>query len=411
MTKKIFILLTVLLLFGAGNHMFSRTVVIQGGEIHTMEGKVFKTGVILIKDGKIVEVGEEVEVPEDAEVIQAEGFILYPGFIAPAYLTAPGDIKNFESYSPDVSVLDRFDLYGDYTRYLSGGVTSVYIATAPNRLVSGRGAVVKLGDGKRESTVIKKEAALSVNLNRGALLPPMVDIFPAPITPENPITPSRKQYPSSVLGAFWILNGLFRFEPYSGDLSKYMENISAALKKVKEQKMPLIIRCQKASDIYRAVALAQSIKMPLIIYGAAEAYKLVDILKKNNVSVVAEAFVRPNGIFPREEFVAEEGVSVNLRNIPTLIKEGIPVAITADGDRYLPDLLWIANYFRKFGVSGEKLLQTITINPARMFQVEDRTGSLKRGKDADILFLQKERGRLLPRLKKVMIEGRIVYED
>lgn len=411
MIKKISILAAVLLFFGAGVHIYSSTIVIKGGEIHTMDGKVIKAGIILIREGKIAEIGEGIPIPEEAEVIQADGFILYPGFIAPAYLSASEDIKNFESFSPDATALDRFDFYGDYTRYLGGGVTSVYVSTARNRLISGKGAVVKLGNGKRESTVVKKEASLTVNFGTSPLLPPMVDIFPAPINPENPIIPSRRQFPSSILGAFWVLNELFRFEPYSGSMAKYMENISASLKKAQEQKMPLMVRCQKATDIYWAVKLAQNLKMPLIIHGAAEAFKLVDVLKENNVYVVAEAFVRPNGIFPKEEFLAEEGVPVYEKNIPTLIKEGITVAITPDSDKYLPDLLWVANYFRKYGISEDKLIETLTINPALILNVKDRIGSLEKGKDADILFFQKKSGALLPRLKKVMIEGRIVYED
>ena len=204
---------------------------------------------------------------------------------------------------------------------------------------------------------------------------------------------------------------LFRFDPYSGDLAKYMENISSSLKKTQKQELPLIMRCQKAVDIYRAVELATILKMPLIIQGAAEAYKLVDTLKKNNVSVIVDAYVRPNGFFPREESLTEKKIRINLKGIPALIKEGITVGITPKDEVYLPDLLWIIQYFRRDGVSEEELIKTITINPAQILGVDDRIGSLEKGKDADILFFKRERGKPLPQLKKVMIEGKIVHEE
>lgn len=410
MFKKVLILFCLILFLGIGTHTISKTIAIRGGEIHTMSGEILEGGVILIKEGKIVEIGADVQIPEDAEVIQAEGFILYPGFIAPYSLLASYGIKNYESFSPDVCVLDRFDFHGDYTRYLAGGVTSVYLATAQNRLVSGKGAIVKLSGKESKSTVVKSGAALNVNFGKSSLFPPPMTIFPAPVSPENPITPSKKQFPSSSLGAFWAIQEIFRFDPYSGDLAKYMENISASLKKAQEKKMPLIMRCQKAVDIYRAVEAAKMLNLPLIIQGGAEAHKLVDLLKKNNVSVIAEAFVRPNGSYSGDKMESEEDAHVCPRNIPALIKAGIPVAICPDSDKYLTDLLWVCQYYKKYGISEEELVKAITINPARMFGVQERIGCLQKGGDADILFFLRERGKSLPELKKVMIEGRIVYE-
>jgi len=410
MKKKFLILFGVLLICGAGVHLSAKTVVIRGAEIHTMDGRIIKKGAILIKEGKIAEIGDDVSIPENAEIIQAEGFILYPGFVAASCLLTSKEIKNFESFSPDTSALDRFDIFGDYTRYVAGGVTSVYVGMPYNRLISGRGAVVKFGGAGQESKVVRREAALNVSLGKDAVLPPMTDIFPAPISPENPLLPSLKQYPSSVLGAYWIMNALFRFDQYSGDLARYMENISASLRRAQENRLPLVVRCQKAADIFQSVELAKILGMPLIIQGGAEAYKLAGMLKENNVSVIAEAFVRPNGLSPKEEPLSEDGIRIYEKNIPALIKEGITVAIAPDIDSSVPELLWVARYYQKFGTSEEELIKAITINPARMFGVAQKIGSLERGKDADILFFRKESGKLLLQLKKVMIEGRIIYE-
>lgn len=410
MTGKILTVFWALFLLGTELPTAAKTLVVRGGEIHTMEGGIIKAGVIVIREGKIIDIGKDISLPEEAGVIQAEGYILYPGFIAPSCLFVSKAIKNYESFSPDLSALDRFNFYRNYTRCLAGGVTSAYLAMPEDRFIPGQGAVVKLARRGSGPIIVKKEAGLNLNFGRSSLLPPKVTIFPAPVSPENPITPAKKQFPSSALGTFWVIQELFRFEPYSGDLAQYMENISASLKKAQKRKLALIVRCQKAVDIYRAVELAGIIKMPLIIQGGAEAYKLADILKKNNVSVIAEALVRPNGSYPEDELLPEEEVQVNLKNIPILIRKGIPVAISPGKDKYLPDLLWMIQYYRKYGLPEEDLVGTITINPARMFRIEDRIGSLAKGKDADILFFQKDRERPLPRLKKVMIEGRMVYE-
>ena len=100
-----------------------------------------------------------------------------------------------------------------------------------------------------------------------------------------------------------------------------------------------------------------------------------------------------------------------MANIPTLIQQGVLVAIAAWDEKGLPDLFWIVQYFQKYGIDPEELIKTITINPAKIFGMEDRVGSLTTGKDADILFFRKELGVPLPALKKVMSQGQIIYEE
>jgi len=390
---------------------FGQTKAIRGAEIHTMAGEVMKSGVILVRDGKIAGIGENIPIPEGAQIIEASGWILYPGFMAPSCLLSSQEIVNFESFSPDSSSLDRFDFYGDYSRYWAGGICSIYLDTPKNRLISGRGAVVKLGTDQGAALVIKKDAALRINLVNDAFLPPMVKIHPAPASIENPITPAQKQFPSTALGAYWALQGLFSFEPYAGDLAKYWEEIAAPLKQAQEQKWPIVIQCEKAAEIRQALELAEQLKLSPVISGAAEASQFIEILKEKNIPVIAEVNLRPNDIFQGAETSPMEETVADPKNISTLLRNGILVALKPLEEKYIFDLFWITQYFLRYGLSSDDLLKTITINPARIFGVEDRIGSLEKGKDADILFFQREAGRLLPRLKKVMIEGRIVHEN
>ncbi len=401
----------LLFLLCGGMCVFAKTVAIRGGEIHTMEGEIWLSGTILIRDGKIIAIGEEVQVPEGAEIIEAGGFVLYPGFFASSGLFSPDELKNFESFTPDASAADRFDFHGDYTLHLRGGVTSGFVAMPANRIISGKGMIVKLRSGGKMSLMLKKEAALSINLGKDAVLPPMTDIFPAPVSVENPLVPSIKQFPSSSLGVFGLLNELFRPVPFSGDLTRYFQNAANSLEESQARGLPLIVRCQGAADIHLAINFAQSVKMPLIIQGAAEAHKMIDILKKNKIPVIVEANFRPNRHGISEDLKDNRNWQNRMKNIPTLIQQGVLVAIAAKGEKGLPDLFWITQYFQRYGIDPEELIKTITINPAKIFGLEDRVGSLANGKDADILFFKKETGAPLPALKKVMSQGQIIYEE
>jgi imidazolonepropionase-like amidohydrolase len=151
--------------------------------------------------------------------------------------------------------------------------------------------------------------------------------------------------------------------------------------------------------------------MPLIIRGAEEAHECVDTLKKNNIPVIAEVDFRPNTRGKTENSINQKDEKSRMKNIPALIQDGVRVAITAKDEKGLPDLFWVTQYFQRYGIAPEELVKTITVNPASIFGVEDRIGSLAKGKDADILFFKKESGHPLPALKKVMSQGQIVYEE
>jgi hypothetical protein len=380
-------------------------------EIYTMEGKVLSSGTILVRDGKIVEIGEEILVPEDAQVIEASGYVLYPGFIASSGLFTSVEPKNFESFTPDASAADRFDFHGDHIRYLCGGVTSAFVAMPANRIISGKGMIVKLGSGGRMSLMLKKDAALSINLGKNAILPPMTDIFPAPVSVENPLVPSSKQFPSSSLGAFWLLHELFREESFSGDLARHFQNVSDSLKMAQTQGLPLIVKIQEAMDIQQAIQFAESAQMSLIIQGASVTYPMIRVLHEKNIPVIAEADVRPNGHWMSVDSIDVEERQQRMKNISLMVQQGLQVALTPADEKYLPDLFWIVQYFQKYGISVEEIIKTITINPAKIFGIDDRIGSLAKGKDADILFFKRETGTLLPVLKKVMSQGLIVNEE
>ncbi len=401
----------LLFLLGSGWRFPAGTIAIRGGEIHTMEGKVIKSGTVLIRDGKIVEIGETVQIPQEAEILDGKGYMLYPGFIAASGFFASVENKNFESLAPDASALDQFDLYTDHSPLIRGGITSAFVSLPANRLIAGRGALVKLGSSGHPASVLKPDAALAVNMVRDAVLPPMTDIFPAPVSTQNPLVPSIKQYPSSNLGAYWLLTELLRPEPFSGDLAKYYGNIARSIREIRDQGRPLLIKCRSASEVPQAVKLADMLKMPLIILGAAEALEALSGLKTQAVSVIVEASIKPNGRYPGGELSGTADLRKPLAEIAGLVQRGIPLALATDDEKYLPDLFWIAQFFQKFGISREDLLKTITLNPARIFGLDDRVGCLAKGRDADILFFKEIQGKPLPRLEKVMIEGRIVHEE
>jgi len=410
MKKKNLVYWGFIFLLSLSLSLEAQTTLIKGAEIHPMNGRgLIQNGDILIENGRISYIGEKIDIQTQGEIIDAAGFILYPGFIITTALQSYQKADNFESFSPDLSVTDRFDYYGDYSFLLKGGITSICLNLPSDRLIPGKCAILKLGGKDPERQTIQKEASLQINLGRDPILPPEVNIFPAPVSPENPLTPAFMQYPSSPLGAFLALLEIYKFKPTVGEQELYWNKIALTLSNAKMKKLPLLIQCHKAADIILAIEFSEKLELPLILYGAAEAYKLIDLLKSKRIPIIAEWPSSEGGAINEEDLV-RDGYRINPEAISLLMKNDIRIALTAEADKQLPELFRESQYFQRYGISQEELIRSLTVNPAQIFRIDERVGLLAKGRDADILFFQKESGVRFLQLKKVMIEGKIVYE-
>ena len=92
---------------------------------------------------------------------------------------------------------------------------------------------------------------------------------------------------------------------------------------------------------------------------------------------------------------------------------GVNVAMITDSPILSEESLYhhIGEAVRE-GVSQERAVRMVTINPARQLNLDDRLGSLEVGKDADIVIMKGKLG--LDTDAKVlytMVDGKIVYQD
>jgi imidazolonepropionase-like amidohydrolase len=71
----------------------------------------------------------------------------------------------------------------------------------------------------------------------------------------------------------------------------------------------------------------------------------------------------------------------------------------------------MAAYAVRHGMDPFDALKTITISPARLLKLDARLGAIERGRDADLVLLTGDPLALSSRVKVVLIDGKIVFED
>jgi imidazolonepropionase-like amidohydrolase len=152
-----------------------------------------------------------------------------------------------------------------------------------------------------------------------------------------------------------------------------------ALRPVLEGKMPLLVQAEEVHQIEAAVAFAAERGIKLVIYGGYDAPLVAGLLQAHDVPVLVSAVQR----LPRRR---SDPYDAPFTVPARLAAAGVRFAIANGGgswnERNLP---YQAATAQAFGLSADEALKSITLYPARILGVDDRVGSLERGKDATLI--------------------------
>lgn len=393
------------------------TYLLKAGRIYTMadgDGWVIDRGMILVKDGKIEAVGTTIDAPPFIETIDLPDAVILPGLVSADSWIA-GQHQGPDSVGAQYRAIDAFNPYLEADRLLAGGVTTVYLNPGRHRLVSGVGAVVRIGV-TGSSAVLEDEADLSINLGEPAFNPPAREHWLVPPSSDLKIIPDERQRPSSRLTQILQLNESFDFAlAYAakrGAGGKLAEKpaFDASLEALSEQvrrKAVLRIRADRAVDIEQAIKFAAARKHSVVITGAREAEKAASILLDAKAPIVFEAPVNPN--IPGMDLGADPDVLEDQFVIPESLAS-LPLAVTGPAGAPHGELLTYAALARRAGLSRRTALEAITSDAAKILGVGARVGSIAPGREADFLVLGGEPLEAGTHVLRTYVGGRLKFD-
>ena len=190
------------------------------------------------------------------------------------------------------------------------------------------------------------------------------------------------------------------------DDSETFEKLDARVwKDVLARRVPLMITANRAQDIMSALRLKEEFDIDVVIDGGAESYLLIDELRDAGVTVILHpTMARHYGDMENASFAT----ATNLRDA------GIPFALQSGYEGYVPKtrvILWEAGWAAANGLAREAALGAITSDAARAIGVGDRVGSLKVGKDGDVVLFDGDPLEYTSHVTGVVIEGRVASRE
>lgn len=391
------------------------TILIRNATVWTCEKEgILANTDVLLKNGKIAAIGKNLSEP-GARVIDGTGKHLSPGIIDEhSHIAAASINEGAQSVTSEVRIGDNLNPEDiNIYRQLSGGVTTSHILHGSANPIGGQTQLIKLRWGVNDEELKFKNSdgfikfALGENVKRSAA------------------TQGNNRYPDTRMGVEQVFVDAFT---RAKDYKKEWETYNAAKDQLIKAKKPLTGLLPPRRDL-ELDALVEILDRKRFItchsYVQSEITGLIEVadrmgFKVNTFTHILEGYKVADKMLQHganaSTFSDWWAYKVEVEdaipyNAAIMHKVGLNVAINSDDAEMARRLNQEAAKTIKYGgLSQEEALDLVTINPAKMLHVADRVGSLKVGKDADVVLWSDNPLSIYAKSLYTIVDGTIYFD-
>lgn len=382
--------------FGYETQPAQQDILITNATVWTNEAEgILKNTDVLIKKGKISAVGKNLSA-RGVITIDGTGKHVTSGIvdehshIAAFAINEAGHNSTAEVRMYDVVNPDDSDIY----RNLAGGVTSIQLLHGSANPIGGQSAVMKLKWGASVDEMVLKDKkfikfALGENVKQANWN-------------------SFSRFPQTRMGVEQVFVDYFtRAKEYealkkSGKAFRFDEEMETIVDIIN---MERLISCHSyvQSEINMTMKVAEQFGFNVNTFThILEGYKVADKMAAHGVggSTFSDWWAY--------KYEVNDAIPYNAA---IMHNAGVTVAINSDDGEMSRRLNQEAAKIHKYGgISEEEVWKMVTLNPAKLLHMDDRVGSLKVGKDADVVVWTDNPLSIKARAEKTIIEGTVYFD-
>lgn len=368
------------------------TIYITNATIHVGNGQVIDNGTIEIKDGKITKVGTDITAASNATVVDAKGKQVYPGLILPNTdlglreiagnaVRGSNDFAELGDWNTDVRSITAYNSDSKIIGVLRANGILLANVAPEGGMLPGSSTIVQLDAWNWEDAAYKMDIGIHFNMpsllargGRGRFgggFPGRFQQAGGPAT--DPVKEAMDKIDE--------VKKFFReAKAYFGEASHTETNLKfEAVKGLFDKKQKFYVHCNEVKQMLVAIDFAKEFGFDVVIVGGSESWQIADLLKQNNIEVILNReFSLPT--------LEDDDVDQPFKTPYMLKKAGVLFCLNDDHEesRYR-NLPFDAGQAAAYGLSKEEALQAITLDAAKVLGIDDRTGSIEVGKDANIV--------------------------
>tara|TARA_R110002051_G_scaffold136830_1_gene209411 strand:+ start:737 stop:3688 length:2952 start_codon:yes stop_codon:yes gene_type:complete len=382
---------------GYASKPVQETMLFKNATVWTSEDAgILENTDVLIKNGKISKIGKDLS-SSGAKVIDATGKHLTAGVIDEhSHIAALAVNEGGQNSSAEVKMEDVVDPedVGIY-RDLAGGVTSIQILHGSANPIGGRSAIIKLKWGETADNMIYSNSPKFIKFALGENV-------------KQSNWGSFNRFPQTRMGVEQLFMDYFqRGKEYdakkkSGQPYRYDEEMEVIAEILNGERF---ISCHSyvQSEINMLMKVADKFGFRVNTFThILEGYKVADKMAEHGVG--ASTF----SDWWAYKFEVNDAIPYNAA---IMHSQGVTVAINSDDAEMSRRLNQEAAKTVKYGGMTElEAWKTVTINPAKLLHIDNRVGSIKEGKDADVVLWNNHPLSIYAKAEKTVIDGAVYFD-
>jgi imidazolonepropionase-like amidohydrolase len=394
----------------------SKPVVLKGGKLLTVSHGTIDNGTLVIENGKIAAIGKSgaVKIPAGAQVIDVSGMTVFPGMIdsetnlglteISAEQMTNDLVETFDEIMPQMHVYDAFHAESELipvTRL--NGITNAIVAPDAKDTLPGQDSFIQLAGPSADEMLIIRDIAMPLNFTGKERRNESFE---------------KRKFPETRMGmAAQLRQAFLDAQDYDQKWSEYQKKksepgkdgkpseatppkrdlrLEALLPYLQGKKM-IVLAAEEASDLETAVHLANEFHLKFVLNHINYSQPILDYVASLKVPViVGPIYANPK---PEERYDA-------VYRLPgELAKRGVKIAFASYDSHNSRNLPYQAGYASAFGLPYDEALKAVTLNPAEIWGVADKLGSLDVGKVANVVVANGDPLDVKTDVKQVYIAG------
>jgi len=409
------------------------TIAITGGKLLTITHGVIENGTIILAGGKIAAVGTAgaVKIPAGAQIVDAKGMTVYPGLIDSETNLGLSEVEADEMSNDLVETSDEifpnmhvYDAFHAETEHIPitrlNGITNAIVAPASGDTLPGQDIFIQLAGRDCDQMILGRDIALAMNFS-GAQRRRGKD----------------RKFPSTRMGLASQLRQTFiDAQAYAVTKSEYQAKLDKwqkgdkkagtdssestgaaptapkfdlkmeALQPYLRGERPVVLAAYEGYEIEVAMQIAQEFHLKVVLNHVTHGQEILDKIASYKVPVI----VGPIYAFPS----ANERYDAVFSLPAELSRRGVKIAFSSAGDEsgnpggFERNLPYAAGYAVAYGLPYDEALKAITLNPAEIWGVADKLGSLDEGKTANVVIANGDPLDVRTDVKQIYIEGHAI---
>ena len=384
---------------GFGNYTMPKTetILIKNVTVWTSEAAgILKNTDVLLKDGKIAAIGNNLKVRRAIE-IDGTGKHLTAGIVDEhSHIAASAINEGAQNSSAEVTIEDVVDPNDiNIYRNLSGGTTSVQILHGSANPIGGRSAIIKLKWGENAANMIYDDSPKFIKFALGENV-------------KQSRSPNGTRFPQTRMGVEQMFVDYFtRAQEYevlkkSGKPYRKDDEMETLVEILNGERF---ISCHSyvQSEINMLMKVADRFNFRINTFThILEGYKVADKMAKHGVggSTFSDWWAYKYEVNDAIPF-----------NAAIMHNAGVTVAINSDDREMSRRLNQEAAKTMKYGGMSElEAWKTVTINPAKLLHIDNKVGSIKEGKDADVVLWSQHPMSIYAKVEKTIVDGKVLFD-